>query len=128
MKLLYSDFVMAATSPTTNTLGVSCDQVEIIIITIIITIIIIIIIMFWLQVRFLTPPVSPASLARRRQHGADPRVTWTPPARLVSLPKYLHHLFYLHYLHHLLQEEVSVTAAAPAEAGAGGGRDRGAGG
>ena len=68
---------MAATSPTTNTLGVSCDQVEIIIITIII----IIIIKFWLQVRFLTPPVSPASLARRRQHGADPRMTWTPPAR-----------------------------------------------
>ena len=72
---------MAATSPTTNTLGVSCDQVEIIIITIII----IIIIKFWLQVRFLTPPVSPASLARRRQHGADPRVTWTPPARWISL-------------------------------------------
>ena len=41
--------------------------------------------MSWLQVRFLTPPVSPASLARRRQHGADPRVTWTPPARWVSL-------------------------------------------
>ena len=82
---------MAATSPTTNTLGVSCDQVEIIItiiIIIIITIIIIIIIIIiksWLQVRFLTPPVSPASLARRRQHGADPRVTWTPPARWVSL-------------------------------------------
>ena len=77
---------MAATSPTTNTLGVSCDQVEIIIIIIIIIIFInIIIIMFWLQVRFLTPPVSPASLARRRQHGADPRVTWTPPARWVSL-------------------------------------------
>ena len=70
---------MTATSPTTNTLGVSCDQVEII------TIIINIITMFWLQVRFLTPPVSPASLARRRQHGADPRVTWTPPARWVSL-------------------------------------------
>ena len=70
---------MAATSPTTNTLGVTCDQVEIII-TIIITIT-----MSWLQVRFLTPPVSPASLARRRQHGADPRVTWTPPARWISL-------------------------------------------